>query len=977
MAQNSLQDFTIGKLSTDDGLSQGSNYFRYEDSQGYMWLTANDALNRYDGSTVKVFNLNKYFKNCPTLTQGYGFAEDKESNIYTGSLNGMYKFKRKEEKFELINVFKESNCMVIGYAEGKVWCFNKLFELASYDPITQQINYFNGIIIQAINSMHVYDNPSEPIFEIYPIIDNNANIWFFKKDKISKFNIKSKVISNDKFNAQIKNKVIRCADYNEHEHLLYISNDQGIFQIDPDKNTIVLKFKLNQLNTIFESHKDLFILKNNAEIVIYKDNGEKINLNQLLEDNYYRTYQFGFDKHDRLWFCDDGLGQIILDFNSPIIAKYPKTGQKSTDKLLQGTGHFNSFNKDEVLINNYLLKQKNKKEKVLDNLKNPVVFNLRTITDIPRKKIWRIYANNDYNILTLDFINRNYTSTLFAKFKFLGNPQDLVLMPNGSLLLITNLGLFKLDLDQKKFIPIILQKNNSCFKINVLDNNTIAMSYTNSSMRIIKFDNTFKVISETEILPKLNSYYLNKIPNQEKYWVGTSTGMVLVDSKFKIIKKIDANSGLAGTNIYGLLLDSIGNAYCSHQRGLSSINIKDFKIVNFNKNDGIQDWDFNNKAFLKTKDGTMYFGGVSGFNYFKPPLKPISYYDPELILDQVTANNNDDIEIIKTDNNYKLKLAVSQNNLKMHLVIKDLINASKHEVAYKINTGDWIYNNNNSIVNFTNLAAGNYTMSLGVRNKFENETKNIKTLKFEILAPFYQKLWFYILCSIGMTIAVLYALYYLKNQKQLNEFTKQLELEKQRSRITADLHDDIGSTLSSLQINSAIAGKLMETDSSETKKILAKIEIQSKKLGEKLSDIVWSMKPSREEYMSLSMRIKNFANDMLDATNIDYKIKIDKQIDKQIIDFTLRKNILLIAKEAINNAAKYSNAKNIEVNLHIIDQIIKINVKDDGKGFDIHNPKGNGIANMKMRCSELKGTFIINSVRGSGTEIEVMIPLVT
>lgn len=80
-AQTAPQNYTIEKISQDDGLSQGSNYFRFEDSKGFMWITANDAINRYDGSNVKVYNLKYYFKNSPTLQQGYGFAEDSK-NLY-------------------------------------------------------------------------------------------------------------------------------------------------------------------------------------------------------------------------------------------------------------------------------------------------------------------------------------------------------------------------------------------------------------------------------------------------------------------------------------------------------------------------------------------------------------------------------------------------------------------------------------------------------------------------------------------------------------------------------------------------------------------------------------------------------------------------------------------------------------------------------------------------------------------------------
>ena len=108
MAQENPIHFSISKLTTDEGLSPGSNYFRFEDSKGFMWITGNDAVNRYDGSRVKVYNLNKYFNKCPNLQQGYGFAEDNLGTLYIGSVNGLYVYHRDEDNFTLVKIYAGS-----------------------------------------------------------------------------------------------------------------------------------------------------------------------------------------------------------------------------------------------------------------------------------------------------------------------------------------------------------------------------------------------------------------------------------------------------------------------------------------------------------------------------------------------------------------------------------------------------------------------------------------------------------------------------------------------------------------------------------------------------------------------------------------------------------------------------------------------------------------------------------------------------
>ena len=249
-----------------------------------------------------------------------------------------------------------------------------------------------------------------------------------------------------------------------------------------------------------------------------------------------------------------------------------------------------------------------------------------------------------------------------------------------------------------------------------------------------------------------------------------------------------------------------------------------------------------------------------------------------------------------------------------------------------------------------------------------------KVITIAIAFPIYKKVWFWVLIFGYALLIALYLVYRRRLAKQKRVFEQQLALEQQRNKITADLHDDIGATLSSLQINSAVANRLMTKNPQEAQLILEKIENQSQNIADKIGDIIWSMKPGKDEFMTMSTRIKNFANDILGSTNINYKIKIEPEIDKKIIDMTVRKNIVLILKEAINNVAKYSKATQLEVVLEIEGNMLKIIVTDNGVGFDPTIVKGNGIVNMQKRVAVLGGSFSIISGETSGTILSASIP---
>ncbi len=215
-----------------------------------------------------------------------------------------------------------------------------------------------------------------------------------------------------------------------------------------------------------------------------------------------------------------------------------------------------------------------------------------------------------------------------------------------------------------------------------------------------------------------------------------------------------------------------------------------------------------------------------------------------------------------------------------------------------------------------------------------------------------------------------------KFEQQKNAFQQQLALEQQRNKITADLHDDIGATLSSLQINSAVANQLLNKNPKEAQNVLEKIETQSQNLADKMGDIIWSLKPGKEEFMTMSTRIKNFVNEILVSTDIKYSIQTDPILDNLIRDITLRKNIVLIIKKGVNNVAKYSKASQLNIKLGWVNNIITIEIIDNGIGFEINDASGNGIANMRKRVEELNGDFNITSISKQGTTIFVNIPFI-
>ena len=261
----------------------------------------------------------------------------------------------------------------------------------------------------------------------------------------------------------------------------------------------------------------------------------------------------------------------------------------------------------------------------------------------------------------------------------------------------------------------------------------------------------------------------------------------------------------------------------------------------------------------------------------------------------------------------------------------------------------------------------NVILNAGLRNEtrlLNLEVQQAKQRNQVINTRLYLLLSFLIL---GIAAFLLYR--YRTNQK--------FQIVELQNKISQDLHDDVGSSLSSMQVYSTVAEQLMESQPAKAKEMLKKINTQSGALMENIGDIIWSMRTEKEQQVQLSVKIKNFVADVLSAANINYVINIEEGSELLIKNITAKKNILLIIKEAVNNVVKYSNASHVSVSIKRIDEHICVQVADNGKGFAqaANSIKGQGFTNMQIRTEELKGFFEISSIPGKGTTVSALLPV--
>ena len=261
--------------------------------------------------------------------------------------------------------------------------------------------------------------------------------------------------------------------------------------------------------------------------------------------------------------------------------------------------------------------------------------------------------------------------------------------------------------------------------------------------------------------------------------------------------------------------------------------------------------------------------------------------------------------------------------------------------------------------------------------------------KFSLLPGFHINDWgahliersHYVMIAVNLnlflfTISMVYEMW--KNNKELTKLDLEnaRELYQQRFEISNDLHDDLGSTLSSLHIYSSIARKHVGVNPVQVRENLDLISVNVFTLMEKINDVIWSVSTKQSNVSLLSTRIKDCFVNIFDAAGIKCTYEIDENIESGITGLKARRLLLLFAKEAINNAIKHSGANSIRFAIQKSNDYLIMSIEDNGRGIgDLDFTKGNGLSNLKHRADQLNGHFSIETLKSGGTLVECMIPI--
>ena len=258
-------------------------------------------------------------------------------------------------------------------------------------------------------------------------------------------------------------------------------------------------------------------------------------------------------------------------------------------------------------------------------------------------------------------------------------------------------------------------------------------------------------------------------------------------------------------------------------------------------------------------------------------------------------------------------------------------------------------------------------------NKLEIKQKEtqVKLLETENKNTLLQRNLFIIIgiLILALSLGIIYSIVSRSKYKRFEE------QQKMRNRLAADLHDEIGSTLSSISILSEIVSNQQQKGEAKPE-IMKQVSNDAREVIDKMDDIIWTINPQNDSLFNLETRLKTYAIPLFESKDIEFKFDFQSELKHIKIDMSKRRDIYLILKEAINNLIKYSHAKRANIRATFTQNSIVFEVIDNGVGFDRNeNYTRNGLRNMQMRAETIGASLQINSTINNGTIVVLKLTL--
>ncbi len=975
------------KYTTQDGMLNNGVYAMDRSKNGLWWIGTSEGLQRFDG-----YRFEKWIEGVDksnVIHMGVQkIFEDSQSNVWVFNLGFPYVFPAGSKKYQLVKIdstketyYPDTYLLPLMEKDGRIWCFQ---DNTGFYGINMQTKKIDTLVRTLFKPGQVTGNVNSLPFMG---TDENGLSWITQDFADSNYIMQFKPGSDVKRVAFPVNKYGRLKAYIPvgDNWFLYLSTTYTALCKGDDFSHPIKILSTENIPGNFVRYFCYEKLKvyNKGSFIFAGEKGiyEYIPSTQTLQEYATAAYpKINLTRQFIFVLKEDERGNIWIgrDASDGLLVFYP--GKLKFNFLQAPAEYFNLV---------YSLASDKKGKVIATNFQKGInVFDKNgkweRYIDLPKTE-----NGLSPSMRSMNFIDSNHLvmKSLFGKMAVL-NTNDYSLRDISSLLPLRVSGQNTFD---GCFLPagentlhfvhdnyvLQLKKQGENYKVELLDSlfsersiNTFTY-LSNGQMMLGTSDGCYiKNKNQWEKIPGTDRFYFKHIVQDSEgaVWAASTFGILLLKEN-KVVKIYNVTSGLLNEFVYGILFDDDGNAWYSCNMGLGCIQ-KNGNIKFFTEADGLQGDEFDTQSFWKGVNGKLYFGGIKGISSFYPRQVLQAEKPGKIILSRVEVNGIDYPAEGRIDDITKIELAYNQNAITFNFTLNDFSDPGYNLYQVKLSgfDADWVNLKNLHSTRYS-LHPGSYKLYIKGSNDGSNWSEEF-VLPIIINPAWWQTGWFkWLIALLGICLLVVVVWNY--NRKKLFKLNQQLqlqqEMQKERERISRDLHDNIGA-YSTAMIANTDSLEQMIVDGESKKKVLY-LKENARNILSTIRETIWLLNSKNLTVSGFAEGFINYCSNILrnyEGIEIEFKEDI---VQNKNLSPAVAINLLRILQEVIQNIVKHSHADKIYCSVSS-DKSLSINIRDNGKGFDTTaRSHGNGLENMKHRAAEINFDLIIKTGLGKGTEI--------
>jgi len=976
------------EYTTENGLSLNSVNDLLFDKQGFLWVATADGLQRFDGYRFQTFRhdpLNKKSISENSITEVY---EDENRNLWVSHRTGIcFKPKGKNEFVNLtstIPAFSRFALTCVNETDSAVWVISNPSGVYAVNKISLQVK-------------KVYSLPGftdkDIIYQLSRFRTKGDKVWFKKgEDKEGDLFL---VSDNSILQFRNSRKIKVYFLIPEQKDTLVIISDKLLYKaLANDPFTPVRILKVLPDPTIFdytintfprEIANNQYLLVGVKKELLYDANKEDIipfaNNEYFSPDLIRFVNRTTVDGHQNNWLGFNGIGGIKVislqkfkQFSRPIknALPYTITADEKQERIFAGIyfGDIEVYDKEGKFLQKINLPEAHKKTgspramAMMDSVTLIVRSTLNELYAIDTRK-GTLQLLSHLLPLRSDSIARDFEMDMH----FAGNNEIWMSYSNAILSIRKNKTSFSCTnictLPVKEHIISFFHNNAGQIWIGTV-----------SGIWLFEKDKFNRIQ-----LPVTYIKHINQHPDG-RIWATTTDGIFILENN-RVIRHLNTKDGLSNSFVYSVLFDNEGNGWVSTNRGIAKIVQPHFPdttymITTYSAKEGLQGDEFNTRGYYKGNDGTIYFAGVNGINFFKPQDLVSKSGPSPTMLTEIEVNNLPYLPDLQPEFINTISLPYRQNNISLSFSCMDFTVPEKNHYKFWLKgfQDDWSLPQTNNIVQYI-LPVGEYELHvLGANYEGVWSTEPL-IVKISILPPWYLTIWakvLFALLILGSVAAIFYFISRSRYQKKLRQLQMAQEMQKEKQRLSRDLHDNIGSQLTWLSNTITQLERTQEEQQPVTQK-LNQLKEGAGEMMQTLRETIWIMNKEKISAVEFFDKLVNHAVRYIEAyPPLQLQTEENISVNNELNSGTALQ-LFRICQESITNACKHAQAATLILKANADEKHLSITISDNGKGFDLNNENSGhyGLQNMKQRAEESALQLNIESSASKGTTIIISV----